>query len=191
MDQTVLVKEDRDIGVQVMEALSRVKIPVTLWEWTYVPQLEEWQMVIATPWYDSKGPRATYAALVNALQQAGIYERVPMRRVSIKSPSDPLVKALQEEARDQKEFDVYILTHPGHGNGARYSVFLAPISGPGGPAPSRRFANLDDLKRFLAEALRLKPTSIQQALDEVEHGGFGSVYPVALKTRDVRKLGLG
>ncbi len=39
-----------------MEALSRRKIPVTLFDWTYIPQLEEWQIVVATPWYDSKGP---------------------------------------------------------------------------------------------------------------------------------------
>lgn len=194
MDQTVLVKEDRDIGVQVMEALSRVKIPITLWKWIYVPQLEEWQMIIATPWYDSKGPRATYTALVNALQQAGIYEQVPMRRVSIKSPSDPLVKALQQEAREQKEreFDIYLLKHPGHGNGAHYSLFFFPISGPGGEAPSRRFANLTALKRFLTENLRVRPRSLDDALDEMEHSGTGSISPpVALKARDLRKLGLG
>lgn len=193
MDQTVLVKEDRDIGVQVMEALSHVKIPITLWKWIYVPQLEEWQMIIATPWYDSKGPRATYTALVNALQQAGIYERVPMRRVSLKSPSDPLVQALQQEASEQREreFDIYILKHAGQGNGARYSLFFFPISGPGGAAPSRNFANLAALRRFLTENLRVRPRSLEDALDEVEHSGFGSVYPVALKARDIRKLGLG
>jgi hypothetical protein len=35
MDQTVLVKDDRDIGAQVLEALSRVKLSLTLGEWIY------------------------------------------------------------------------------------------------------------------------------------------------------------
>jgi hypothetical protein len=41
MDQAVLVKSDRDIGAKVIEALSRVNIPVSLLNWAYVPELEE------------------------------------------------------------------------------------------------------------------------------------------------------
>jgi hypothetical protein len=97
------VKSDRDIEARVSDALSRVRMPVTLLEWNYAPQLEEWQLILATPWYDSKGPRTTYQALVGALEKAGIYEQVPMRRVFVRSPNDPLVKALVQEAKDQKE----------------------------------------------------------------------------------------
>jgi hypothetical protein len=57
MDQTTLVKEDRLIEAQVLDALDRANVPVTLCEWNYVPQLEEWQLIIATQWHDSKGPR--------------------------------------------------------------------------------------------------------------------------------------
>jgi hypothetical protein len=71
MDQPVLVKDDRDIGAQVLEALSRVKLSLTLGEWIYLPELEEWHMILASPWYDSKGLRTTYRALVDALQSAG------------------------------------------------------------------------------------------------------------------------
>ncbi len=94
MDQATLVKNDLDIGALVIEALDG-KIPITFWGWSYVPQLEEWQLNIATPWFDSKGPLRTYRKLVDALQKAGIYERVPMRRVVVRSPADALVKALQ------------------------------------------------------------------------------------------------
>src|SRR5437879_758169 len=111
MDQAALVKSDRQAGAQVMEALSHVNIPVTLCEWQYSPELEEWELVIASPWVDSKGPLATYRALVDALQRAGIYKRVPIRRVVLKSPGDPLVKYLQQEARDQPEGFVHIIKH--------------------------------------------------------------------------------
>lgn len=181
MDQAVLVKNDRDIGAQVVEALNRVKIPVTLWEWIYVPQLEEQQMIIATPWYDSKGPQTTYRALVDALQKAGIYERVPMRRLFLKSPADPVVKALQREAKEQVQGTIHILKH-----GNEYSLVFAAITSTGVP----RFSNLDDLRRFLAANLRLKSSSIEDAFDEVKHSGAGSIYPVTLTAREVKRFGL-
>jgi hypothetical protein len=186
MDQALLVKSDRDIGAQVMEALSRVKIPVTLCEWTYVPQLEEWQLIIATPWYDSKGPQTAYRALVDALQKAEIYPRVPMRRVSLRSPSDPVVKALQAELKDQNQGSVHVLKH-----GDQYSVIFAHVSGEGGgPISARRFSNPADLKRFLAEDLNLRPSAIEDAFGEVKYTGTASVHPVFLTTRELKKLGL-
>jgi hypothetical protein len=191
MDQAVLVKSDRIVEAQVMEALSRIRIPVTLCDWHYVPQLEEWQLIIATPWYDSKGPQTTYRALVDALQMAGIYERVPMRRVFIRSPSDPLVKAIESEMKDRKEGFVHILKHMGQGNGMQYSLMFAPVTGTGGGAvPARRFSTIEDLRQFLEEDLHLRSNSIDEALDEVKRGGAGSIYPVALSTRLVKKLGL-
>src|SRR5260370_16753048 len=100
MDQAVLVKSDRDIGARVMEVLSRAKIPVTFSEWNYVPELEEWQLIIATPWYDSKGPQATYRALEDALQEASIYEKVPLRRVFIMSSRNPPFKSLHPQIKN-------------------------------------------------------------------------------------------
>jgi hypothetical protein len=181
MDQTVLVKKDRDIGAQVVEALSRRKIPVTLWDWVYMPELEEQQMIIASPWYDSKGPQKTYRALIDALQRAGIYERVPMRRLSVKSPADPVVKALEREAKEQIQGRLYILKH-----GSEYSLLFPTTT----KAGVRRFPNLDDLRRFLGEDLRVKSSSIEDALEEVKATGAGSIYPVTVTPREVRRLGL-
>jgi hypothetical protein len=185
MDQASLVKTDRDVGAQVMEALSQKRIPVTLCEWNYVPQLEEWQLVIATPWYDEKGPRTTYRALVDALQTIGVYERVPMRRVFIRSPDDPLVKTLQQEAKEQHQGFVHILQH-----GSEYSIIFAPIHGPGGFVAARRFSSPDDLKHFLTDDLHLGQSSIDEALDETRRSGAGSIYPVMMTARQAKKLGL-
>ena len=188
MDQAVLVKSDRDIGARVLEVLSRAKIPVTLCDWNYVPQLEEWQLIIATPWYDRKGPLATYTALVNALLEAGIYTRVPITRVSVRSPRDPRVQALQQAVKGQREGFVHILKHAGRGNGTQYSLIFAPIAGEAGVVPVRRFSSLDELRRFLDEDLRLGPHSIEEALDEMKRSGAGSIYPVAFSARQVKKL---
>lgn len=190
MDQTALVKSDRDAGVRLMDALSRRGIPVTLFDWTYVPQLEEWQLVIATPWYDSKGPLTAYRALVDALRNTGVYERVPMRRVSVRSPGDPFVKTLEREVKEKKEGFLHILKYSDLNNGAQYSVFFAPISGPGGAVSARRFPNLDAAKVFLKDDVGVSVNLTEQMTDEVERTGTGSIYPVTLTTRQLKKLGL-
>jgi len=189
MDQAVLVRNDRIIEAQVLEALDRKPVPVTLCEWNYVPQLEEWQLIIATPWYDSKGPRTTYRAVVDALERAGIYQRVPMRRVFLKSPNDPLVKVLQQEPRTQWDGFVHILRHHGNAKAQDYALVFTPVMREGFAAV-QRFATLDDLKSFLAEDLRLNLNSFQGALDEMRRTGAGSIHPVTLTTRQIKKLGL-
>ena len=189
MDQATLVRSDRIIEAQVLEALDRARVPVTLCEWNYVPQLQEWQLIIATPWHDSKGPRTTYRAVVDALEKAGIYQRVPIRRVFLKSPDDSLVKLLQQQARTQWDGFVHILRNHGNGKTQEYSLVFTPITREDF-APVQRFTALDDLKLFLAEDLNLNPSSFQGALDEMRRTGAGSIYPVTLTTRQIKKLGL-
>jgi hypothetical protein len=58
-----------------MEALSRTKIPITVCRWIYLPELEEWHLVVASPWYDTKGPFKTSRAVTEALERAGIYKK--------------------------------------------------------------------------------------------------------------------
>lgn len=189
MDQATLVKSDRIIEAQVLEALDRARIPVVLCEWNYVPQLQEWQLIIATPWHNSKGPRTTYRAVVDALERAGIYQRVPMRRVFLKNPDDSLVKLLQQEARTRWDGFVHILRHHGDGKAQEYSLVFTPIMREGA-APVQRFSTLDDLKSFLTDNLHLNPNSFEGALDEMRRTGAGSIYPVTLTTRQIKKLRL-
>lgn len=186
MDQAVLVnKIDRDIGAQVLDALSRAKIPVNLYAWKYVPELDEWQLTIATEWVDEKGRRATYRALIDALRRTGNYERVPLRRVYLRSPADPVVKELQRQAKDQKDGFIHILRYNGE-----YSLVFAPVTGKGDTYRMRLFSDEDELKQFLQEDLQLRPRAIEDALDEVERTRAGSIYPVTLTSRQIKKLQL-
>jgi hypothetical protein len=189
MDQATLVKGDRVIEAQVLEALDRARIPVTLCEWNYVPELQEWQLVIATPWHDSKGPRTTYRAVVDALEKAGIYKRVPMRRVFLMSPGDALVGRFLEESRTHWDGFVHILRNQGNGRPEEFSLVFAPVT-QDGFAPVKPFSTLDALKSFLIENLHVNSTSLQEALHELRRTGAGSIYPVTLTTRQMKKLGL-
>jgi len=170
-----------------MEALSRIKMPVTLLRWNFVPELDEWQLIIATPWYDLKGPRATFDAAIGAFQKASIYEDVPMRRVFFMSPNDDLVKTLEQES---SEGTIHVLRERGSGDAAEYSVVFAPFLGQGGFIPEKRFPGTQELRTFLVGTLRIRHRLVEEALEELEHTRSAAIYPVSLTERELKRAGL-
>lgn len=189
MDQALLVKGDRDIGAKVFNAMNRAGIQVTLFDWMYVPQLQEWQLIIASPWVDTKGLHTANRALVDALRRAGVYEDVPMRRVFLRSPNDPIVKALQREAAEQNQGFLYVMKQPNR-NKTLYSLMFAPTSSPGGAAPVKPFETLGELREFMTDNLSLKPNAVDELIGEMERTEVGSLYPVTLTTRQIKRFGL-
>ena len=190
MDQAILVERDVDIGGRVLEALSRTQMPVSFSDWYYVPQLNEWQLVIATPWFDTKGPITAWSSFVDALKSAGIHEEVPTRRIFLKSPNDPLVKSLEDEARDRVHGFLHIGRHLSSEGQTEYSIIFAPVSGRGGFVPSKRFSKREDLEKFLTSHLQLRKSAVSDALYEVEKQGNASIFPVQPSLRELRKSGL-
>ncbi|MGD0221369.1 MAG: hypothetical protein ABSF71_03460 [Terriglobia bacterium] len=187
MDKTALVRNDQEIEGLIMEALSRIKMPVTLLRWNFVPELDEWQLVIATPWYDLKGPRATYGAVIDAFQEAGIYEDVPMRRIFLKSPNDDLVKAIEKEST---EGTIHVLKERRSSDAADYSVVFAPFLGQGGFIPEKRFPGTQELRSFLVGTLRIRQRLVDEALEELDHTRSAAIYPVSLSERELKRAGL-
>ena len=45
-------------------------------------------------------------------------------------------------------------------------------------------------KAFLAEDVGVRSSVVEQTLDEVKRTGAGSIYPVTITTRQLKKLGL-
>lgn len=189
MDKATLVRSDLDIGGRVMVALSRARIPVTLIDWNYVPQLDEWQLIIATPWYDSRGPRETATRVFSALQSEGIYSEVPLLRLSLKSPTDPLVKALERDARAEIEGVIHIVEAK-HVSGKQYTVVFTPFSGPGGAVPARNISGEEGLRDFLQDRLHIGKSSVDEAMHELQRKGSASIFHVALTRKQAKTQGL-
>jgi hypothetical protein len=191
MDKTTVVRSDLDTQGRVLNALSQAKIPASLVDLDYVPQLDEWQLVIATRLYDNKGPQEAYSRVIKALQAVGIYEEIPIRRVFLKSPSDPSVKALEAEVKLKTEGEIYIFVDTLYASADQhsYSVIFAPFSGPGGAIPSRRFDGLNLLQTFLEDEVGISRSSVDDALDELKRKGSASFH-VQLTRREAKKLGL-
>jgi len=191
MGKTGLVRTDRELIALVMEALSRSTIPITFCGWDYVPQLDQWQLVIATPWYDSKGPRFAVSQIIEAMRKFDIYKHVPMLRVFVKIPKDPLVKQLEREARvGEVEGTIHFVEHRMKSMHSEYSVMFAPYSARGGPLAARRFTGEDDLRNFLEEKLWINPSSISEALSAIRHRGNASIERVILSPKRLKHYGL-
>lgn len=189
MDKATLVRSDQDIEGRVMLALSRARIPVTLVDWTHAPQLDEWQLVIATPWYETKGPREAYLKIISTLQKEGIYEEVPIRRVFVRSPEDPVVKALEQEIRLKTEGVVFIDDHGGNRETREYSLVFAPFAGRGGAVPALRCRGKEELRAFLENRLYVSRSRVEEALSELDRKGHTFIPHIELTSRQARSLG--
>lgn len=190
MDKTTLVRSDLEIQGLVLEALSQAQIPITLCAWNYVPELDEWQLIIATPLYDSKGPRAAYSIVTKALQAAGIYQDVPVRRLFVKSPNDSIVSSVQQDIADREEVAIHVLGGAGSNHEKRFALFFAPFSGPGGRVPAKHIVGTDALREFLENRLHIKRSSVEEALADLDRKGSASIFNVQLSPREARILGL-
>jgi len=209
-----LVGSDIEIGRRIIGALTRAKIPVTVSLWAFVPQLQEWQFMIATPLVDTKGPLAAYREVNKSLEKEGVFEDAPLRRIFLRSPSDRVLKSLEKQSRafPQEAFrvvneeiagnfveDAYLYSGSIHvvqlenSRGmvpGKYSVIYAPYSGPGGAVPSVRLDSLETLAAFLIEKLHINQSSLDAALEELAHKGSTSIPNVQLRPQELRRLGL-
>ncbi len=190
MDKTTLVRSDSDLNALVQVALSRAKVPVTLCVLDYVPQLDEWQLIVATPWYDSRGPHEANAKVISALLDQGFYSDVPIRRVYVRSPQDPIVRSLELELKTQTEGTIHVVASTKQDGRKQYSVVFAPYIGPGGAMPAMNFSGPDQLRAFLEKRLRIDRSTVDEAINRLEHRRVASIFHVLLTKREVKNLGL-
>jgi hypothetical protein len=93
MDQAALVDRDMAEGRRVVQALDRAAFPVVAALWVFVPEENDWRLLIASPDVTKLGPRGAYEAIQQALLQATI--DLPLYRISAVPPEDPLVTELR------------------------------------------------------------------------------------------------
>jgi hypothetical protein len=208
MATATLVNSDIEIGRRIVAALARAAIPVTVYLWAFIPQLQEWQFIVATPLVDTKGPLAAYSEVNKALQ------KVPLRRIFLRSPNDRVLKALERESRavPQEAFrvvnesiggnfveDAYLYTGSIHivqfENSRRlspnkYSLVYAPYSGPGGAVPSLKLDGIESVRDFLVSKLRIHRFAVESAMKELSTTGSTSIPNVQLRRSELKRLGL-
>ena len=190
MDKVALVANDLEIEGSVVAALSRAQVPVTAVDWDWVPQLGEWQLIVVTSLHDTKGPREAYARIIAALSEAGVYQNIPIRKLFVKSPEDPVAKKLVRELKIVGEGSIHILRDRKRDFNQAYSVVFAPYSGSGGAIPSVQLANDDELRHFLGKRLAIDSYLIDDAFAQLSKRGSVSIFNVQLSLRRAKKLNL-
>jgi hypothetical protein len=212
MATAALVNNDIDIGRRIVAALTREAIPVTVYLWAFIPQLQEWQFIIATPLVDSKGPLAAYAEVNKALQKEGVFDDVPLRRIFLKSPSDRVLKSLEKESRAVPHEAFRVVNEQIAGNFVEdayvyggsifivravsshpvprefYSVIYSPRSGPRPAAPQLRMT-IEEVRRFLEERLHMDQHTVDLQIAKLR-AGQSALIPVSLTSAQLRTLGL-
>lgn len=213
MATATLVNSDIEIGRRIVAALTRAAVPVTVYLWAFVPQLQEWQFMIATPLVDTMGPLAAYGEVNKALQREGVFEDIRLRRIFLKSPSDKVLKSLERESRAVPVGAFRVVNDQIAGNFVEdayvyggsifivkvgssrpdpreyYSVIYRPRSGQRPPAPPLRFDRLEDVRQFLEEGLSMDEhtADVQIAKLRTEQS---VLIPVSLTPAQLRALGL-
>lgn len=190
MDKTPLVANDFDIEGRVVSALSKAQIPVTAVDWDWVPQLEEWQLIVVTSLHDTRGPREAYARILEALLVAGVYQSIPLRKLFVKSPRDPAAQKLVQELKLTTEGNIHITRHTEANGRQQYSVVYAPYVGSGGAIPSKRLEGDDELRVFLQKHLGIHPYTVDKVLLDLTRMPNATVSNVQMSLRRAKRLNL-
>jgi hypothetical protein len=190
VDKAPLVDNDLQIEVSVVSALSHARIPVTAVDWSWVPQLDEHQLIVVTSLYDTRGPREAYARILEALSAAGVYQSVPIRKLFVKSPEDPVAQQLVQELRFITEGSIHIVKGMQPNGRPQYSVVFAPYVGSGGAIPSKNLVSEEELRFFLETSLGIDRYYVNHSISELEHKSNTSIFHVQLSLRRAKQLNL-
>lgn len=94
MDQTALVIADFTSGLELLNALDRSDLSISVALWLFSPEHEDWRFVLASRRLDEAQASEAYGLVHDALATAGVsLERTPA--LLILKMSDPFIRALR------------------------------------------------------------------------------------------------
>ena len=115
MVKTTLVERDLEEGRRLLERLDvkeaetavapskrraavppGSKVPVQAAFWWYLPESQEWRLIIATPLVDSSGPLSVYTKIQARLSTIKPPSTLTAQNISAISPKDERVKMLRK-----------------------------------------------------------------------------------------------
>jgi hypothetical protein len=89
-----------DAGAELTLTLDRVGLPITTALWLFVPDLNEWRLLFASPEVATKGPRDVYEKIQGALGLLGDKAAaVPLSMIGLLDANADLVRLLKGAIR--------------------------------------------------------------------------------------------
>lgn len=99
MDQASLVETDISLGEALLKRLDKRGFSVASALWFFIPESNEWRLILATPLVDEVGPRATYLKIAQSEKRSSAHQKVPLERISVVSTNHPVISALSAMIR--------------------------------------------------------------------------------------------
>jgi hypothetical protein len=94
LDKTALVAADFTTGLELVQALDRSALPISVALWLYSPEHQDWRFVLASRRLDAVEPSEAYGLVHDSLGAAGIsLEQTPT--LLILRMSDPFIRVLR------------------------------------------------------------------------------------------------
>ena len=100
MDKTALVGMDMEGGERLLNALDEAGINVRVALWIYLPEPDEWRLMIALPLVDQEGPKKAYTLIRLELAKLDPAPEISLWNISAVGLGHHIIQALQTEARE-------------------------------------------------------------------------------------------
>lgn len=95
-----LTPEMIDAGAALTQSLDHLGLPVQAAFWLFDAEINEWRLVIASSDAATKGPRAVYRSIREAIDQLGAsVNAVPFSAIRVVEPGSELVRLLGSAVR--------------------------------------------------------------------------------------------
>ena len=98
MATNLLLMFPREAGSKLIDALDKVKFPIKAAMWLYKPETDDWQLIIATPLVEQKGPREAYQQILSLLEAFEPPLGISLSDVTVVNPNSNLIRSLREVA---------------------------------------------------------------------------------------------
>ena len=90
MDKKILVDSNIVEGEKLLEILDKTNIEITSAFWFYLPDIEEWRLMLATKLVEKEGPNKAYTKLLENINENNTVISIPLEAITLISPKDPL-----------------------------------------------------------------------------------------------------
>ena len=190
MDQAALVEEDLRIGRDVIGLLAAANLAVSDAFWAYVPQAEEWRLVLSSPAVKTLGVQDSYSRMSNALHKSPLWEEIPLRRISLFAPDEDVIQRLRALEKYRYEGALEVIRNDGKNGRPTFLLFFVPYKGSGGGVPTVALDEKSKLEEFLCDQIGIDDLDLQTALRALESRGSYTFENLHLTTTKLRKVGL-
>jgi hypothetical protein len=101
MDKTTLVEKDIQAGAELIRNLDNLSFEVVAALWFYELELNEWQLIIASPKVKKGGPIQAYQIVQDIIKKFNNYKNYSINNIKLVSPDYPLIQILRSVIRTQ------------------------------------------------------------------------------------------